>query len=49
MHLLCYYYLCGTKKKLNNIPMQIVKHPDTFLRQTTQEVRKYKFISKGGE
>ena len=38
MHLLCYYYLCGTKKKLNNIPMQILKHPDTFLRQTTQEV-----------
>jgi len=38
MHLLCYYYLCGKKKKLNNVPMQIVKHPDTFLRQSTQEV-----------
>ena len=39
MHLLCYYYLCGTKKKLNNVPMQIVKQPDIFLREPTSEVK----------
>ena len=39
MHLLCYYYLCGTKKKLNNVPMQIVKQPDIFLREPTSEIK----------
>ena len=39
MHLLYYYYLCGTKKKLNNVLMQIVKQPDIFLREPTSEVK----------
>ena len=39
MHLLCYYYLCGTKKKLNNVLMQIVEQPDIFLREPTSEVK----------